>query len=361
MWRWRAFLQKSTSNIERAGRGRFSPDVLLAMLLLVSLFIPVGGAAGETIYQLTDGRTVAPLERFRECEHCPEMIVMPQGSFMMGAILGESRNPFNIYGPLDDTTLVPRVRGPDEINIIPNEHPRHPVKMDIPYAISRNETTRAEWMACVKDGGCTYVPDHWVLQPSMEHAPLGPNHPVINVSYLDVQEYVAWLNAQVGAEVYRLPTEAEWEYAARAGTQTRFAQGDDLTADQANFSRKGTEQLRRGVQMPDLIDRWIPVQVDELDAANDWGVRHMSGNVQEVTLSCWTDQHLGLATDSAYLANSPSSQGSCKWDRRVSKGGGYHNGMDHVRPARRRRPLETWRFNDSGFRVIRELGVGSNR
>ncbi|AXX99757.1 formylglycine-generating enzyme family protein [Profundibacter amoris] len=253
------------------------------------------------------------------------MIVMPPVTFMMGAIRGESRTPFNMYGPLDDTTLVPRVRGPDEINIIPSEHPRHPVKMDIPYAIARNETTRAEWMACVDDGGCTYVPDHWVLQPRGAHAPLGPNHPVINVSYLDVQEYVAWLNAQVGAKVYRLPTEAEWEYAARAGTQTRFAQGDDLTADQANFSRRGTEQLRRGVLMPNLVDRYQPVPVDKLDAANAWGVRHMSGNVKELTLSCWTDQHLGLATDSAYLANS-RSQDSCKWGRRVSKGGGTITG-----------------------------------
>ena len=274
---------------------------------------------------------------------------------MMGAIPGESRNPFNIYGPLDDTTLVPRVRSPDEINIIPNEHPRHPVKMDIPYAISRNETTRAEWMACVEDGGCTYVPDHWVLQPSGEHAPLGPNHPVINVSYLDVQEYVAWLNAQVGAEVYRLPTEAEWEYAARAGTQTRFAQGDDLTADQANFSRAATENVRRGISMPNLTNRRKPVPVDELDAANGWGVRHMSGNVVELTLSCWTDQHLGLTTDSAYLANSPPSQGSCKWERRVSKGAGYHNAMDTLRPASRTRPLETYRRSFLGFRVIREL------
>lgn len=232
--------------------------------------------------------------------------------------------------------------------------------MDIPYAISRNETTRAEWMACVEDGGCTYVPDHWVLQPSGEHAPLGPDHPVINVSYLDVQEYVAWLNAQVGAEVYRLPTEAEWEYAARAGTQARFAQGDDLTADQANFSRKGTESLRRGTPMHNLIDRWIPVTVNELDAANGWGVRHMSGNLEELTLSCWTDQHLGLVTDRAYLENSPPSQGSCKWNRRVSKGGGYHYAMDYLRPAGRMRPLEASRFNDLGFRVVRELGIGPN-
>ena len=354
-------MQKSTSNIERAGRGRFIPDVFLAMLLLVSLFIPVGGAAGETVYQLTDGRMVAPLERFRECEHCPEMIVMPQGSFMMGAIPGESRNPFDIYASMDAVDFKMRIRGPDEIDIIPNEHPRLPVIMDIPYAIARNELTHSEWMACVDDGGCTHVPDHRVLTPH-GYIPLGPDHPVINVSYLDIQEYVAWLNAQVGADVYRLPTEAEWEYAARAGTQTRFAQGDELTADQANFSRRSTEHLRgRGVKLPEFANRWIPVPVNELDAANAWGVRHMSGNVEELTLSCWTDQHLGLPTDSAYLANSPQSSGSCKWNRRVAKGGAYTTAMDGLRPASRIRPTEDRRRDFYGFRIIRELGPGSDR
>ncbi|WP_457646845.1 hypothetical protein, partial [Profundibacter sp.] len=94
-------MQKSTPNIERAGRGRFIPDALWAMLLMVSLIIPVGGAVGETVYRLANNHTVAPLERFRECEHCPEMIVMPPGSFMMGAVPGESRNPFDAYGPME--------------------------------------------------------------------------------------------------------------------------------------------------------------------------------------------------------------------------------------------------------------------
>jgi formylglycine-generating enzyme required for sulfatase activity len=287
------------------------------------------------------------------------MIVVPPGSFMMGAIPGESRNPFDIYGPVDAKGFVPRVRGPDEINIIPNEHPRHRVDMDIPYAIARNETTHAEWMACVEDGGCTHDPDHRVLTLN-GYVPLGPDHPVINVSYLDALEYVAWLNKQVDEEVYRLPTEAEWEYAARAGTDTRFAQGDDLTADQANFSRAGTEYLRaRGreptVSLPELVDRYIPVAVNELDAANAWGVRHMSGNVEELTQSCWSDEHLHLSSDSAYLANG-DAQRTC---RRVAKGGAFNTAMDHVRPARRFRPTEDFRRDYLGFRVVRELhGTG---
>ena len=115
----------------------------------------------------------------------------------------------------------------------------------------------------------------------------------MNVSYYDIQEYVSWLNGKVGADVYRLPTEAEWEYAARAGTISRFAQGDELTAEQANFSRSATENVRRGREMPHLTDRHMPVTVEHLDAAILWAVRHMSGNVSEWTQSCWSEEQLG--------------------------------------------------------------------
>lgn len=333
---------------------RFIPNLLRATLISVSIFFPLSGAAEETVYyQLTADRAVASLERFRECDLCPEMIVMPPGSFMMGAIPGESRNPFDIYGPMDAVDFKMRIRGPDEIDIIPNEHPRHPVEMDIPYAIARNEVTHAEWTACVDDGGCTHVPDHRILTPS-GYTPLGSDHPVINVSYLDALDYVDWLNAQVGARVYRLPTEAEWEYAARAGTQTRFAQGDELTADQANFSRRATEHLRgRHVKLPEFVNRRIPVPVNELDAANAWGVRHMSGNVDEVTMSCWTDKHLGLPTDSAYLEIA-KLEGAC---RRVAKSGAYNTAMDGLRLASRTRPTEDRRRDFRGFRIIRELNA----
>jgi formylglycine-generating enzyme required for sulfatase activity len=296
---------------------------------------------------VADPSVLGPLASFQECDACPEMIIMPSGSFMMGAIPGESRNPFDFYGENAGN----RLRGPDEVNIIPNEHPRHRVEMDIAFAIARNEITHAEWMACVEGGGCSHVPDHRVLMPG-GYRSLGPAHPTINVSYLDTLEYVSWLNKQVGAEVYRLPTEAEWEYAARAGTETPFAQGSELTADEANFSRGATENLLKAPR-PDLIDRDMPVPVDELDAANGWGVRHMSGNVAELTLSCWSKEHLGLATDSTYLANAEAGK-SCL---RVSKGGDFGTSMDGVRVTTRNRPAEDRRRNYLGFRIVRELGI----
>ena len=127
-----------------------------------------------------------PLDRFQDCQACPEMIVMPSGDFMMGAKPGESKNPFDAYGE----GATGRLREPNEMNIIASEHPRHRVEMDIPFAIARNETTYAEWMACVEGGGCRHEPDHRVLTLH-GYVPLGPNHPVINVSYLDTLDM--WL------------------------------------------------------------------------------------------------------------------------------------------------------------------------
>jgi formylglycine-generating enzyme required for sulfatase activity len=303
-------------------------------------------SAAETTqgYHLPDGQVVETLEMFQECADCPEMIVMPLGSFMMGATAEESRNPFDFYGEDASGTK----RGPDEINIIPSEHPRHPVEIDIPFAMGRNEITHAEWMACVDDGGCAHNPVHQVLTFPNGYVALGPNHPMVNVSFLDAQEYVAWLNAKLGTDVYRLPTEAEWEYAARAGTTTRFAQGDDLTSEQAVFGRATTENLR-GRSMPELVDRNMPVEVDMLDAANAWGLRHMSGNVAEVTLSCHTATHIGLQRSSEYLEQVPVSN-PC---RRVAKGGRFGSAMDALRLARRTRPNEDYRRDFFGFRIIR--------
>ncbi len=319
------------------------------MLVLSSVLSPVSVTANETaLYALVDGRTVKPLDVFQECDVCPEMIVMPLGSFMMGAKPEESRNRFDFYGE----GATGGVRGPDELNIIPNEHPRHPVEMDIPFAMGRNEVTHAEWMNCVDAGGCSHNPDHTVLTKYDGYVALGPDHPVINVSYLDVHEYIDWLNSQVGADVYRLPTESEWEYAARAGTETRFAQGDELTADQADFSRSATEHVQQPLTFPHLVDRGLPVPVMELDAANAWGLRHMSGNVYEFTLSCWTEAHLGLATDSAYLAHATSGE-AC--ERRVLKGGGFVTAMDGVRLATRARASIDYRRDPLGFRLSRVM------
>ncbi len=339
-----SFLWMNTSHGAKAAM-KFCLRKLRSVVSLAVILLPISADAEDTqTYQLTDGQTVAPLERFQECDACPEMIVMPLGSFMMGASEGESWSSIwdvEGKGPV-------AYEGPDGLYNIPHEGPQHEVLMDTPYAMGVNEVTHAEWMACVRDGGCSHNPDHSVVVFRRGDVALGPDHPAIDVSLLDIQEYVAWLNARVGVAVYRLPTEAEWEYAARAGTTTRFAQGDVLTSDQANFSGDTTAH-NRGRPFPNLLSRAVPVPVDELDAANPWGLRHMSGNVNEITISCFVKPHLGLPTSSAYLDH--ATQGC---DRYVAKGGSYNWAMDALRPASRfYGPPEDRRRGFLGFRLIR--------
>jgi len=273
------------------------------------------------------------------------MIVMPLGSFIMGAREGESWS--SLWDDWGEKKGPVGQEGPDGLYNLPNEGPQHRVLMDIPYAMAVNEVAHAEWMVCVGEGGCSHNPDHSVLTFEEGYIQLGPDHPVINVSLLDMEEYVTWLIAHVGAEVYRLPTEAEWEYAARAGTTTRFAQGEVLTSELANFSGDTTEH-NRGRPFPELVTRGIPAPVQALDAANPWGLRHMSGNVYEITLSCHLGRHLGLHSNSAYIDH--AAQGC---DRYVAKGGAFNMAMDGVRLAFRTRPTDRNRDSTYGFRLIR--------
>ena len=300
-------------------------------------------AAAE--YLLTDGTEVAPLEMFQECDVCPEMIALPLGEFLMGGPPGESKN--NIHWDVGNI----RPATPDDPYIAFHEGPVHPVTVDLPVAMGRNEVTYDEWMACVEDGGCGgYVPQDYVLQANAPRAKIVGKHPVITVSFNDALAYTEWLNSKVGAEVYRLPTEAEWEYAARAGTQTPFAQGEEITTDQANFLGSATE-IMLGEKRPDLVSRGKPIPVDELDAANTWGLRHMSGNVAEKTMSCRTERYEGWETSSQYLQKARSTD--C--ERLVIRGGAYPAAMDTSRVAGRGSTLPNTRSSVSGFRVLREL------
>jgi Sulfatase-modifying factor enzyme 1 len=145
---------------------------------------------------------------FRDCPDCPEMVVVPAGSFMMGSTDSE-RSTF-AYLRISD------------------EGPVHKVSIAKPFAVGTYEVTFAEWDACVSAGGCKY-------RPGDEGWGRG-RRPVINVSWDDIsKEYLPWLSRRAG-EGYRLLTEAEWEYAARAGTTTLYATGATISTDQANYN-----------------------------------------------------------------------------------------------------------------------------
>ena len=249
--------------------------------------------------QDTGNSVPSPNETFQDCDECPKMVVIPSGRFTMGSSRGEA-------GHKD------------------NEEPLHRVRIDYQFAVGVYEVTFAEWYACVDAGGCgNYIPDDWRWGRG--------NRPVINVNWDDAQSYVRWLSARTG-KTYRLLSEAEWEYVARAGTETAYSWGDSIGVNRANCVGCGDEW-----------DKTAPVGSF---AANAWGVHDMHGNVEEWVQDCWNENYEGAPTD-----------GSAWWseecNRRVVRGGPWYYTPKNMRSASRSSDFSDYRFRGLGFRVAR--------
>jgi len=181
------------------------------MLALLMIAAPPLYAAEPAATPLTaiEERALKSKDSFRECDVCPEMVVVPAGSFLMGS---------------------PK----SEVDHNEAEDPLHRVTIARPFAVGKYEVTFAEWDACVSAGGCKHNPEEGFGRPSDGRWGRG-RQPVINVSWNDITaEYLPWLSRTTG-KTYRLLSEAEWEYAARAGTTTPFSTGPTITLEQANF------------------------------------------------------------------------------------------------------------------------------
>ena len=368
-------------------------------------------AVAQGKYLTAIGEEVVSLDVFQDCDVYPEMIVLPLGTFRMGSTVAEALAAelrFFTNRNVDTSRYEEELRqsflnlgidpdNPDagllryyasehydqqddpQYSVSPmlHEAPAHQVVIDLPIAMGLNEVTREEWAACVEDGGCEqgqsvipvfeYVaceetsgcvptPDSRVAfrlqkQPLSQH-PLDARHPRVGVTYYEMLDYVSWLNTKVDAALYRLPTEAEWEYAAKAGTNTRFAQGDTLTLDQANFAISRVEVIDGEYVWeydPRNARRLLPV--DNLNAANGWGLRHMSGNASEFTSTCGAGPHRTLSTSSSYL-EADRNRPDC---RRSIKGGFYLGHVELARPARRVDISSEHWSSWLGFRVVRDL------
>lgn len=269
---------------------------------------PLGGAAAEgeaELAALAEGaeapaETAAVVEEpapvaaitpssFSDCENCPVMKVLPGGAFMMGS-------------------------AEDEPGHVAYEGPKHEVTVST-VAISETEVTHAQWQACVDDGGCgAYTPGD---------AGFGrDNRPAIYISWRDAQSYVKWLSAKTGKS-YRLPTEAEWEYAARGGTQSAYWWGDRFDRNMVSF----------GTTRP----------VDEL-TPNPFGLRGMLGNAAEWVQDCYINNFGETPVDGSAMTG-----GDC--GRRVIRGGSWRDKSSTVRSANRGRITQTVRDGSMGFRV----------
>ena len=185
----------------------------------ISMLVLAAGAALTAASPVFVARQVLaadeykPGESFRDCPNCPEMVAVPEGSFWMGTPAGEHRLGSEY------------------------EQPQHRVTIKQPFAVGKFEVTFAEWDACVSEGGCKHKPEtKWGRG----------RQPVMNVSWDDItKEYLPWLRKKTGKE-YRLLSEAEWEYAARAGTTTAYSTGQSITKKQAQFSEEAWKRRQDG-------------------------------------------------------------------------------------------------------------------
>ena len=273
----------------------------------------VAHGTGPTVRRITLRRAASKAgpkagDHFRDCPECPEMVVVPSGSFMMGSPPGE--------------------RGHQR-----DEGPVHEVTFEAPFAVGKYEVTFAEWDACVRLSryGCSW--GHSYDRVAYDQGWGRGRRPVIHVSWKDAKKYVQWLS-QKTKKGYRLLSESEWEYAARAGTQTAYSWGDEIGRNQANFSR-GSEFARMTAPVGSF-------------AANAWGLHDMHGNVYEWVEDCWNRRYEGAPTDgSAWLS------GRCR--ARVWRGGSWSNRYPYQRAANRRGEHTKTKSNILGFRVARTL------
>jgi formylglycine-generating enzyme required for sulfatase activity len=202
-----------------------------------------------------------------------------------------------------------------------------------PFAVGKFEATFAEWDACVAAGGCQH-------KPNDEGWGKG-RRPVINVSWDDAKEYVAWMAKRTGRQ-YRLLAEAEWECAARAGTTASFSTGRTITQDQANFDGRYSYGGSAKGQY-----RQKTVEVGSFKP-NAFGLHDMHGNVWEWVEDCYHDSYQGAPTD-----GSAWTSGDCS--RRVVRGGSWSSYPGFVRAAIRVRHSSDNRSSGQGFRLARTL------
>lgn len=294
----RGRVRRRTEAVVWAGLGAFTIAASAAIFLWqnpdlwrtrIMAEAPIETTPTETL--VTPPPEAAPTRApFQDCAECPQMIVLPGGRFRMGA-------------------------GDDDTGRQPWETPQHEVTLPA-FAISVHEVTFAEWDACVAAGGCNaYAPPDrgWGRGP----------RPVMMVSWRDAQRYVNWLSEHTG-RAYRLPSEAEWEFAARAGATSRYWWGDAFD--------------------PGRAPRGETIDVGATEA-NAFGLTEVSGNVGEWVEDCYVNTYRDAPADGRAV-----TRGDCA--RRVVRGGSWRDGPNALRVASRSRVGQTVRDASIGFRVV---------
>ncbi|MBY6261044.1 hypothetical protein EI613_03765 [Azospirillum sp. 412522] len=233
---------------------------------------------------------------FQDCPTCPVLVRVPAGNFMMGNDKGD-----------------------------PSERPVHRVTIAKPFALGMYEVTVGEWRACIQEGGCTDMPR--MVNPT-------DGTPVHNLHWQDAQAYVTWLSRKTGQR-YRLPSESEWEFAARAGTTTPYwwgtEEGNHADCDDCGGPHEHLTPAAAGSYK-----------------ANPFGLHDMNGGVAEWVADCWNKNYQGAPAD-----GSAWTQGNCR--KRVLRGGSWRDKLEALNDTMRNSYDIDVRYLTNGFRVAREV------
>ena len=297
------------------------------------------GVPGIRLDRMPKKQTWNPGDTFQDCPGCPKLVVVPSGSFMMGS-------PENDEGPI------------------------HEVRIGYQLAVGVYPVTFDEWNACVSDGGCGGY------EPKDRDWGRG-TRPVINVSWGDAKRYVGWLSWKTG-KGYRLLSESEWEYVARAGTDTNYWWGNEIGRNRANCkgcgnwwddektssATVGSSEIAAamsvfavaspfGLGLYDKRRNVMKTSPVGSFSANAFGLYDVHGNVAEWVEDCWNGDYTGAPTD-----GSAWESGEC--DRRVLRGGSWWSQPSFLRSAYRSNPIggirsDDLRSDEHGFRVARTL------
>ncbi|MBM3514947.1 MAG: formylglycine-generating enzyme family protein [Alphaproteobacteria bacterium] len=301
-----------------------------------------------TIIAAVLGAGAASAAEPRDCPTCPELVVVPAGSFRMGSPPGE-----------------PEREGLTDSNA-EDERPVHDVTIAKNLAIGKYEVTRGEYAAFVSDTKRTDGDKCWVLggpgQGAAQvfeettgkswrdpHFPQTDRDPVVCVSWDEARAYTAWLSAKTGKR-YRLPTDAEWEYAARGGVSGARHWGDGRD-EACRFANVRDAAFSKGTNLTDDVfacdDTFVHTAPIGSFKPNAYGLHDMIGNVAEWTADCHAADYRKAPSDGTALPDKPNCL-------RSFRAGGYSNTPSAQRSANRVRSPADSRRSNLGFRVVRE-------
>ena len=272
------------------------------------------GETSDPLPPSSESSKIAAFDTFKDCDTCPVMVALPAGAFVMGSPADE-RDRKTDEGPQRDVQIAP-------------------------FAVGKTEVTFGQYAACQSDGACSHDPKAdlrvdalWLLD----------DRPVMNVSIADAEAYITWLNSQTDGTPYRLLSEAEWEYAARAGTTSPFSTGDGISSEQANFNgQRSYDRKAAGgpyLRMPATVGSYAP---------NAFGLHDTHGNVAEWTADCYRSSYAGLPANGSAI---PGDAGCAH----AVRGGDFNKVPSYVRSAKRESESGSNRDDAIGFRVAKTL------